>query len=119
MKVVIAGCRDFFNYQFVEQTLDKIFQEEPFTNQTIEIVSGNARGVDILGEKYAQNYNLPVHRFPAQWDKFGKAAGPIRNKRMAEIADYVIVFWDGRSRGTKNMIETCQQLGVPCKIVYI
>lgn len=69
-------------------------------------------GADLLGKKWAILNGVPIKNFPADWDKYGKAAGPIRNAQMAEYADYLIAFWDGKSRGTKNMIETMINLGL-------
>lgn len=67
-----------------------------------EVVSGVAHGVDKLGERWAQAHKIPVKQFPAQWNKYGNAAGPIRNREMAEYADALIAVWDGQSRGHKT-----------------
>ncbi len=113
MKVIIAGCRDFNNYNFLKREIGKM--DLPIT----EIVSGGARGVDALGERYANENGLPVKRFPANWDLYGKSAGPIRNKEMAEYGDYLIAFWDGKSRGTKNMIDQMKRLDKEYTIINI
>jgi hypothetical protein len=76
-----------------------------------EIVSGGARGVDQLGEQWAKQHHVPVRQFPAQWDRFGKSAGMIRNLEMAQYADGLVAIWDGHSRGTANMIATMKRLG--------
>ena len=72
-----------------------------------EVVSGKARGVDTLGEWWAKSgeKDIPIQSFPADWKKFKKAAGYIRNAEMAKYADALIAIWDGESRGTFNMIE--------------
>lgn len=75
-----------------------------------------ARGVDTLAVEFASKYNIPIKPFPANWDKYGRAAGPIRNSQMANYADSLICCWDGKSRGSKNMIETMQKMS---KLVYI
>ena len=81
-----------------------------------EVVCGLAKGADTWGAEWARGLNIPVKEFPADWNKYGRAAGPIRNKQMADYADAAIVFiWDN-SRGSKNMIETMQKLGKP---VYV
>lgn len=78
-----------------------------------EIVSGGARGVDLAGESLALETHVPVKRFPAEWDKHGKGAGPIRNKQMAEYADALLLIWDGKSRGSANMKSEMQRLKKP------
>ena len=105
-RVIIAGGRDFNDYQTV---LDAI-SESQFNITTV--VSGGAKGVDALGERYADEMNIPLAIFYADWNRNGKAAGPIRNRKMAENADALIAIWDGQSRGTKNMIETAQKLNL-------
>ena len=89
------------------------------TNHKIEIVSGCARGADSLGEKYATEKNYKLHKFPADWDRFGKSAGYRRNQEMAEFADMVIAFWDGKSVGTKHMIDISKSKNKPCQIIDI
>ncbi len=110
MRVVIAGGRNIHNYELV---LDAI-EESKFNIQTV--VSGGAKGVDALGERYAEEMNINLKIFHADWETHGRAAGPIRNRKMAENADAVIAIWDGKSRGTKNMIETAQKKGL---LVYV
>jgi hypothetical protein len=99
MKVIIAGGREFTNYALVEEAI-KISGFE-----ISQIVSGKAKGVDTLGEVWALANNIPVEAFPADWSQHGRAAGPIRNRQMAEYADALIAIWDGESKGTANMIQ--------------
>jgi hypothetical protein len=110
MKVIVAGSRE----GFVARNVFEAIKESGFT--ITEIVSGTARGVDKDGEYYAACRELPVKRFPADWDQYGKAAGHIRNKQMADYADALVAVWDGKSPGTKNMIETMKSLNKP---VYV
>lgn len=114
MKVIIAGTRDFNDYKRLKHDLD-LYRT---TANITEIVSGGCRGADLLGEKYAKENNIPVKRFPANWEVYGKKAGPIRNAEMAEYADCLIAYWDSKSRGTKNMIETMRKKGKPY-LVYL
>lgn len=105
MKVIVAGSRGITNYAIVKKAiLDSKFS-------LIEIVSGGARGVDVLGERFATEHKLSVKRFIPDWDGLGKSAGFVRNKEMADYADALIAIWDGESRGTKNMIATMQTQG--------
>lgn len=113
MKVIIAGSRDFTNRHVVAQALN----DSGFI--PTQIVSGGARGVDTVGENIALLMGYSVKQFPADWETYGKAAGPIRNAQMAEYADALIAIWDGESRGTKNMIDTMQKLGKPVHIHMI
>ena len=109
IKVIIAGTRDFNDYAFLKKNLDYFLQGINPNNEEIEIVSGNARGADKLGERYAKEHNLPVKLFPANWDKYGKRACYLRNQEMANYADVLIAFWDEKSKGTKHMIDIAKK----------
>lgn len=113
MKTIIAGSRHVDDYELVKRAIE----ESGF--EITEVVSGVAKGVDTLGENWADANDIPVKRFPALWHKldvpgavvrtnsYGKynaAAGGIRNQQMAEYADALIVVWDGKSKGTGDMI---------------
>lgn len=106
-RIVIAGCRDFNDYitarGFIEECVSDILAE----NEII-ILSGGCRGADLLGERFAREKGYKVERHSADWKKYGRAAGPIRNENMAKVCDLLICFWDGKSRGTKNMIEVAK-----------
>ena len=104
MKVIIAGSRYFNNYELLRQYVDHILQNVS-QKESIEIVSGGAKGADELGERYAKERGYKITCFPAEWNKYGRAAGPKRNEQMGDYADALIAFWDGESRGTKHMIE--------------
>lgn len=112
LKVIIAGGRDFKNFELIEETM-----REFYNHQQLEIVCGGAKGADALGLLWAQQYDFLIRMFPAEWGDYGNAAGPIRNGQMAQHADELVAFWDGYSRGTKNMIETMQKLDKPIHIV--
>ncbi len=118
IKVVIAGCRDYNNYDeatgYIDYCLSHIMSEND-----IIIVSGCASGADALGERYALENGFEIERFPAEWGKYGRSAGPIRNRKMAEAADIVICFWDGKSIGTRSMIESAKKYGKDTRIKMI
>jgi hypothetical protein len=103
-KVVIAGGRDFNDFPTLCNTMDKLLERQIKINK-ITIISGGARGADTLGERYAQLKGFELIRVKANWDKHGKSAGFIRNKEMLTLTDGVVCFWDGKSRGTKHMID--------------
>ena len=117
IKVIIAGTRDFNDYAFLKKNVDYFLQGINPNNEEIEIVSGNARGADKLGERYAKEHNLPVKLFPANWDKYGKRAGYLRNQEMANYSDVLIAFWDEKSKGTKHMIDIAKKQGLTFIVV--
>ena len=94
IKVIIAGTRDFDNYELLKQKMDKILAGKVRNNEEIIIISGTARGADKLGERYAREKGYKIERYPANWDKYGKRAGYIRNEQMAKVADACVCFWD-------------------------
>lgn len=106
ISIIVAGGRDFNDYEYLKKTLSSIINSA--INNEFEIVSGTARGADRLGERFAVEYNLPIKKFPADWDKYGKSAGYKRNYEMAKYAKACVIFWDGISRGTGHMIDLAQ-----------
>ena len=115
-KVIIAGSRGFSNYKLLKEKCNKYLCEKR-KEYNIIIISGGARGADTLGEKYAQDEGFSLEKFPANWNKFGKSAGFRRNEQMAEVADALIAFWDGKSNGTKHMIEIMENKKLLVRVV--
>jgi hypothetical protein len=113
MKLIIAGGRDFSNYDLLVESVNLIIPGVP----GVEIVSGGAKGADNLGERFAIDNNLQIKRFPAEWDKYGKSAGYRRNSDMADYADSCICFWDGQSKGTNHMINLAKQKGLSVTVI--
>jgi hypothetical protein len=113
MKVIIAGGRDFNDFELLKDKCDIYLSQQ----SNVEIVSGTANGADKLGERYAKESNLKLTKFPADWDLYGRGAGPIRNKEMADYADSLVVFWDGKSKGTENMIAEARKRGLSIRII--
>lgn len=134
LKLIIAGGRDFKEYKRLKKEVDTYLQDLAIayglTYNDLEIVSGKQvtkpdfndektwHGADYLGEKYAEYYKIPVKPFPAEWNKYGKKAGVLRNEEMAKYANCLIAFWDGKSKGTANMIENAIKYSLPYKIIY-
>jgi hypothetical protein len=116
MKLIIAGSRNYEDYQQFKVYVD-YFTQNIFPN--IEIVSGNARGPDKMAIRYAVEHNLNYRIFNADWEGHGKAAGPIRNEQMANYADALLAFWDGKSRGTKHMIDIARLAELKVRVVEI
>lgn len=112
-KVIIAGGRDFNDNELLYEKCDYLLSKQT----EIEIVSGVANGADKLGEIYANDNEYPIKQFPANWDKYGKSAGYKRNEEMAMYADALIAFWDGKSKGTKHMIELAKKHNLKISII--
>lgn len=112
MKLIIAGGRDFTHFKGALKRFDHFFGKG-----VQEIVSGGARGADKVGEYIAYERNILVTKFPADWDTHGKSAGYIRNSEMADYADALLAFWDGKSKGTKHMIDLATKSGLEVHVV--
>lgn len=129
-KVIIAGGRKFDDYQKLRKYCDIILKNK----ENVEIVSGKALGADKLGEDYAKERGYPIRPFPAPWNetegkpsneigvnrygkKYWKLAGHHRNEQMAKYADALIAFWDGKSTGTKNMIELAKEYNLVYRVI--
>lgn len=115
-KVIIAGGRDFENYEYMVEKLDELFyNSNKFKTEwrEIKIISGMAKGADTLAIRYADEHKLTKILFPANWKLYPRAAGFLRNEDMLSIATHLIAFWDGKSSGTKHMIDIAQEKGIP------
>lgn len=135
LRVIIAGSRSFGSFTLLEKECHKIFKslsEEGYLSGNVkkdcsnmEIISGTANGADRFGEAFALKYGIEVKRFPARWDKYGKGAGYVRNKIMAQYAaksdelGVLIAFWDGKSRGTKMMIDLARENNLKVFVIDI
>ncbi len=115
-RVIIAGSRDFNNYEYLCNTMDYLLSKK---TDDITIVCGECRGADTLGKKYAVEHGYNIASYPADWNKYGKSAGHIRNTEMAKNADALVAFWDGISRGTKDMIVLAEKYGLVSRVVYV
>mgnify|MGYP001124488586 FL=1 len=126
LRVIIAGSRDFDDFPKLMNSCIDILSSITNNNKNlgkIRIVSGAARGADQLGEQYAKLVGYEVSKFPADWDGLGKRAGYVRNAEMAKYAvensnyGVLIAFWDGKSKGTKHMIDLAKRNGLEVHIV--
>lgn len=109
MKIAIVGSRSL--------TIDNLAQYLP--DNIEEIISGGAKGIDMAARAYAEKNAIRLLEFLPDYRKFGKAAPFVRNKAIVEAADFVLAFWDGESRGTKNVIENCRRNGVPFQVICL
>lgn len=122
VKVIVAGSRTANNFELVEKSLMIYFKEHKFHRADVEIISGTARGADQLGEQFANKYGLKLTKFPADWDKYGKSAGYIRNEEMAKYATengILFAFWDGKSKGTNHMINLAKKYSLTVIVISI
>lgn len=113
MKLAIIGSREFNDYTLLTNELER------YKNKIHIVVSGAARGADSLGERWAIENKKETLIFPADWDKYGKRAGYIRNEDIIKNSDCVMAFWNGISKGTKHSIDLASKYNKPIKIVYI
>lgn len=114
MKLIIAGSRTCRSLDQLEAAM-KLNGYSP-SNVDV-VISGMARGADRLGESWAKRHGVNLAQFPADWNgPHGKGAGFVRNEKMAEYGDELLALWDGKSKGTKHMIE---EMSRRCKVVKV
>lgn len=132
MRVLVCGSRHFNDYEKLKQWLDWYILPN---NEKHTIIEGEARGADLLARKYAEGRGMDVLPFPAEWDKYGKAAGPIRNSQMLKegkpelviaflgpvaVSEFTSGLSDSKySSGTKNMIDQARKAGVETVVVDV
>lgn len=109
MNVAIIGSRTFNNYNLLVETLDDV--------EIDCIISGGAKGADTLAEQYAKEFSLPIKIFKAEWAKYGKSAGMIRNTTIIENSNIIYAFWDGKSKGTLDSINKAKKLNKNLNII--
>ena len=123
LRVIIAGSRDFSDYELLKKSAIEIITKKTMLPDLTRIISGGARGADTLGERFANEMGLEISRFIPDWDGLGKRAGYVRNAEMAKFAveddndGVLIAFWDGKSRGTKHMIDLAKRYGLEVHVV--
>jgi hypothetical protein len=114
--VIIAGGREFDDYALAARWLDELYLvQTPPSEWTV--LCGMAKGADTVGRLWAEDNQIPVLRYPANWTKYGRGAGFIRNGEMAAKADMLVAFWDGESRGTKDMIMKAFDRGLQSHVI--
>lgn len=107
-RIVVAGCRDYNNYEEAKEYIGYCISNIRNVKRLI-FVSGGCKGADFLGERFASENGYKVEYYVAEWKKYGRGAGPKRNELMAQIADFIICFWDGKSKGTESMIKLAEK----------
>lgn len=126
LRIIVAGSRDFKDYLLLRNTLMNYLEvmddADVVDNPSqVKFISGTAKGADTLGEQFAYTYEYEVVRFPADWNTYGKSAGYRRNAEMAKYASeaygVLFAFWDGKSKGTKHMINLAKRYGLEVHVV--
>ena len=108
-RIVVAGSRCFHDYALAENYINFCIREL-YPRYTLVFLSGCCSGADMIGEQYAREHGFKVEYYPAQWERFGRFAGPIRNDEMAKNCDYVICFWDGKKQRNTINDKLCQEI---------
>lgn len=122
MKIIIAGSRTLTNINIIDiinNSLLNLTNSEGLSRKQIQIISGGATGVDTLAIHFALDNDIPYKKFPANWHEYGKKAGYLRNIEMANYADALIAIWDGKSKGTKHMIDIAEKKGLKIYIYKV
>jgi hypothetical protein len=112
-KVIVAGGRDFFNYELVKQKLDILLSKK----ENVVILSAMETGADSLVVRYAREHKLLISWFPATPVKHGSRARFFRNEEMSMYADACVCFWNGKSEGTKHMMECAENMDIPLRVI--
>ena len=113
-RVIVAGSRGFFDYELMCRELDRLFNESRmFAGREVKIISGMADGADSLAIRYADERKLTKILFPANWKRYSRVAGFLRNEDMLSVATHLVTFGDGESTGTRHMIEIAKEKGIP------
>lgn len=114
-RVLISGSLSFDDYDLLCATLDRLLAGK----ENVVIVSGGAKGAELLGERYAREHGLGLKQFLADWETYGRGAKVIRNAQLIDAADQAVFFWDGKSKGAADAIETAEAKGIPVEIVLL
>lgn len=107
MKIAVVGSREIYNISIGEH----------ISPECDELISGGAKGVDTLVKKYAVENNIKITELMPKYNKYGRAAPIVRNKLIVDLSDEVVAFWNGKSRGTKWVIDYCKKTGKSCKVI--
>ncbi|MBD1908973.1 SLOG family protein [Leptolyngbya sp. FACHB-8] len=113
-RVIIAGTRAFKDYELLRNRLNHLLSNRL---PDVAIVSGCASNADKLGERYAAEMSLEVHRYPGEWIRYGKVARTKQNELMADNADACVLLWDGKSRNAEDMLRTATIKGLEIRLI--
>ena len=114
VKIGVVGSRSFTDYAKLEKTLDAL----DLSCADVVVSGGCPQGADALAERYARSRALDLKVFPALWHKYGRSAGIVRNRELVKYCDFVVLFWDGISRGTGSTLRICLELSVRFLVIW-
>lgn len=117
MRLIIAGSRDFRNKEKILETIDLLITQQGLKPSVV--LCGCAKGVDTIGAEWAFSKGLKIEYYPANWDKYGKSAGPVRNTHMAKAADTLLVIRKRSSKGSANMVDVALDNGLEVHDIII
>lgn len=113
MILAISGYRYFYDYEIFEREVLNLQAEID------KVRVGDASGTDNLAHIFCRKHEIEIRIFKAKWNKYGKAAGPIRNRRLIKKSDHLIAFLSKHSKGTKDSIKYAKSLNIPVTIIHI
>lgn len=116
-RIIVCGGRHFNDYEHLKRNITNFLQQRQIAIKNVEIVSGHCQGADTLGEQYAKEYGMKLTVFPADWGRYKRNAGPIRNKQMIDYIiqtknKAVIAFVSENSKGTKQTVLLAKRAGI-------
>lgn len=110
-RILVCGGRDWDNWTLTSGVLDGFREQFHEKGTPIVIVEGGARGADTLAKEYAVKHNIPFEEFVAEWNKYGRGAGPVRNSKMLKSGIDVVIAFPG-GRGTQDTIGKAEKMGI-------
>lgn len=119
MKWLVTGGRSITDVSLIEEHLDTMFKKY---GKPEVLIHGDCSGVDKISGSWAEKNKITVKTFPAEWKRYGRAAGPIRNRQMADECskeDLCVSVWNGSSSGTKDMLGVCEKKGMKTEVKIV
>lgn len=117
VNVMVCGSRTIIDKEWIFSQIEQFWYWNLACYSDMTLIEGEARGVDKISKEYAENNEWGVKSFPADWNKFGKSAGYIRNEEMVKACDCCLILWDGKSKGTAHDIKLCEKHNKPYQVV--
>lgn len=116
-KLLVCGSRSIVDKEWIFAQIESYWYFNMACYKYPVMIEGEARGVDTIAKEYALNNAWEVNAYPANWDKYGRSAGYIRNEVMVKACDECLILWDGVSKGTKHDIDLCAKYNRPFKVL--